>query len=148
MDDEEYKRVAEIEFNRLRDMQEHSMKVQSEYGRWLVSSLLFLHGAAIGGLLFKTGNNGVPPYLSALWWFVGGIVLALAAGFAAWWNFTFAAQTYFKWADYRMLSDRAYWPKGEADPRIGWTLRVAVAGGLLSVACLIAGAGWVVSKWH
>lgn len=148
-EDDSYRRVAEIEFNRLLELHEFFLKMMGEYGRWLVSSLLFLHGAAIGGLLFKSGFNGVPPYLHALWWFVGGIVLAISAGFSAWWNFSTAATIYYRMADYRMLNDRNFWPRDHSGFRIVTATKwIAVISGVSSVACLVAGAAYVVASWH
>ena len=69
-DTDHYKRAAEIVYVQNRQMHEFSLKMQAEYGKWLVSSLLFLHRAAIGGLLFKATGASAPVYLLGLWWFV------------------------------------------------------------------------------
>ncbi len=110
--------------------------------------MLFLHGAAIGGLLFKSSGAAPPPYLHALWWFVAGIVLALIAGFSAWWNFTFAAEHYNRWADVRMLSDRSYWPKPDHGCAVEVTKWIAIVAGVLSVSCIVGGAAQVACSWR
>ena len=148
-EDANYRRVAELEFNRLLELHEFSLKMMGEYGRWLISSLLFLHGAAIGGLLFKSGFNQVPPYLNSRWWFVGGIVLAMGAGFAAWFNFSKAAEIYYLRADYRMLTDRTFWPKAATGASFVTTTKwIAIMCGVFSVVCLIGGAAYVAASWH
>ena len=148
-EDANYRRVAELEFHRLLELHEFSLKMMGDYGRWLISSLLFLHGAAIGGLLFKSGFNGAPPYLNSLWWFVAGIVLAMGAGFAAWLNFSKAAEIYHRWADHRMLTNRAFWPTDNSGSKVvSWTKRIAILCGIVSVGCLVGGAASVVASWH
>lgn len=145
--DEKYKRAAELVYGHNAKMHEFCIKLQAEYGKWLVSSLFVLHGAAIGGLVFKAAQTSPPAYLLAVWWFVVGLVLALATGFSAWWNFTFLAERYYRWADYRMLTDREFWPKPEEGRGIDATLWVAVTTGVLSVACLLVGAASVACSW-
>jgi hypothetical protein len=102
------------------------------------------------GLLFKSSGTNLPPYLGSLWWFVFGIVFALGAGFAAWWNFTFACRAYEEMSDHRMLIDRQYWPKErpkDAGSVIA-TLWIANISGILSVCCLIAGAVAIWCAWR
>lgn len=143
-----YRRAAELVYVQMREMSEFALKMQGEYGRWLVSSLLFLHGAAIGGLLFKVSNGNLPPYFDALWWFLSGILLALVAGFSAWWNFTFVAEQYYEWADVRMLTDSECWPKPGPNYAVKVTLWIAVIAGVLSAGCLIGGAAHVACSWQ
>jgi hypothetical protein len=83
-EDDHYGHAAEIVYVQNRQMHEYSLKMQADYGKWLVSSLLVLHGAAISGLLFKGSAGNPPPFLHAITWFVIGVVLALATGFSAW----------------------------------------------------------------
>jgi hypothetical protein len=137
-EDEAYKRSAEVVYNQLRHAHEFSLRTLTEYGKWLISSLLFLHGAAIGGLLFKWSGTGPPPYLASLWWFVLGVVFALGAGLSAWWNFTLAAEQYERWADHRMLNDRTYWPTPKSNSWIDGTRWCAVGAGIGGAACVAA----------
>lgn len=147
MEDEHYKRAAEIVYVQMRQTYEFCLKMQSEYGKWLISTLLLVHGAAIGGLLSKAPASA-PSYLHALWWFIFGIVLALGSGFAAYWNFTFAGQHYLKNSDYRMLNDRSHWPADNFGKGITTTMWLAMACGIASVVCLIAGAAHVAYTWN
>lgn len=140
-EDDPYRASALVVFKHNSDMRDLCLKIQSEYGRWLVTSIFFMHGSAIAGLLFKNGASKLP-YIDALCWFVAGLVLALATGFATWINFTLNANQYDKRADYRMLRDSQHWPKG-SDPWIDRMMFAAITLGILSVACLIAGAGHV-----
>jgi hypothetical protein len=146
--DETYKKSAETVYTQIRQMQQFAMQMQGEYGKWLISSLLFLHGAAIGGLLFKVTSEHPPAYLSALWWFVAGILLALASGFATWCNFSFVADQFERWADHRMLIDRTYWPAEQAGNSIDVTRWVAILCGILSASCILGGSFTVVCMWR
>lgn len=129
---------------RFQQLFDHSFKLQAEYGRWLISSLLFLHSAAIAGLLFKTDAKSIP-YLTSLWWFIFGIVFALGAGLAAWWNFTFACHVYYQRVD-QLLRNQ---PQASPIPtdKVTATLWLSSACGVLSVLCLLAGAGAVWCSW-
>lgn len=147
-EDDAYRRAAEIVFVQFQKLNESSLKMQGEYGKWLVSSLLFLHGAAIGGLLFKWSGGSAPPYLYALWWFVFGIVFALATGFSAWGNFTFAADLYNRWADVRMLTNRDHWPQPSTSCAIKATMWIAILTGVLSTICIVGGAAHVACTWR
>jgi hypothetical protein len=110
-EDENYRIVAEAAFKQLEDMRSKAFMMQADYGKWLVSSLFLMHGSAIAGLMFKSGGAALPPYLFAVPWFVAGLVFALGAGFAAWWNFTFALEHYQIWSKPNMLIDREHWPQ-------------------------------------
>jgi hypothetical protein len=147
-EDQKYLRAAELVYARMERLYEIDLKMQGDYGKWLISSLLFLHSAAIGGLLFKASGVTAPPYLYALWWFVGGIIFALGAGFSAWWNYTFSMEVYAEAADVRMLTDQARWPKWEKIKRIETTMRIAIGAGFISLFCLVCGAANVCYLWH
>ena len=147
-EDDKYKRAAELVYEHNTEMHEFCIERQAEYGKWLTSSLFIMHGAAISGLLFKAPHGAPPVYLFAVWWFVIGLVLALASGFSAWWNFTFLADQYNRWADHRMLTDRARWPEPVPSRAIDATLWIAVVTGVLSVGCLLGGAASVACSWR
>jgi hypothetical protein len=138
-EDENYRRSAEAVYTGLKELQGFALKMQGECGRWLIVSLLSLHVAAIGGVLLKT-SGGTPSILDSLWWFVAGIILALAAGFSAFWNFFLAASGFDRMADHRMLSDRQYWPTKPLGRWVKLTLWLSVSSGVLSAACLLGGA--------
>jgi hypothetical protein len=148
-ENEDYRLIAAAAFRQLDDMRSKSFTMQGDYGKWLISSLFLMHGSAIAGLVFKSGGCSAPPFLSAVAWFVAGIVFALGAGFAAWWNFTFAMKQYDEWATPNMLINRDHWPKPATSKfLIDTTLWIAVVCGVLSVVCLIGGAVHVLCVWH
>jgi hypothetical protein len=147
-DDESYRKQAEIVYLSLKDMQKHATTMQAEYGKWMINTLYLLHGGAIAGLLAKAAPGVTPIYLSSLWWFVGGIVCSMCAALAAWWNFTFAARIYYQSADYRMLTDKAHWPKIPRSMATRATMILGMLAGLSSIACLVLGAYSVSQVWR
>lgn len=142
-DDENYRRQEAV-FDRFRDLEKAFISTQAEYGKWLINTLWLLHSGSIVGLLFKHAGANPPPYLNALWWFVIGIILAFGSGFATWLNFTVAANVFG-----RVLSDpeRVLKVDTRDSCRIKLTLWLAVASGILSVACLVIGALAVWCTW-
>jgi hypothetical protein len=80
---------------------------------------------------------------------VAGIVLAFLAAFAAWWNFTLAANIFGKWADVKMLIDRNFWPQPDAvlARRMTATLYIAIVSGIASVSCLLGGSIAIWRTW-
>ncbi len=147
-DDDAYRRIAEAMMKKMMDARAQSFTAQIDYGKWLISSLLLIHGSAIGGLAFKASGPAPPPYLFAMIWFVAGIVLALGAGFAAWWNFSIGMQHYDKWANPNMLVNPTSWPAAPAFGGMEATRWASIACGLLSVACLVAGAVHILRVWQ
>ncbi|WLB19361.1 hypothetical protein [Bradyrhizobium japonicum] len=143
-----YKETAKLTYDGLLEMRRLSFGAQADYGKWLISSIFVMHGSAIAGLAFKATATGAPPYLKAILWFVVGLVLALAAGFCAWCNFSLAAKQYDKWARPSMVVDRAAWPTELAYAAgIEWTMRLAVLCGMGSVGALVWGALRVLAEW-
>jgi hypothetical protein len=148
-EDADYRKTAELMYARMINAGQRAYAMQAEYGKWLINTLWLMHSGAIVGLLFKaTAGNVPPPYLSSVWWFIFGIVFAFGAGFAAWWNFTFAAVQCEKWANFRMFTDREHWPSGPIDRKLMVTLWVSVGCGFASIICLIGGAASVWCTWR
>jgi len=143
-----YKETAKLAYDGLLEMRRLSFAAQADYGKWLISSIFLMHGSAIAGLAFRATATGAPPYLKAILWFVLGLVLALAAGFCAWCNFSLAAKQYDKWARPSMVVDRTAWPTELAySSGIKWTMRLAILCGIGSVGTLVWGALRVLSEW-
>lgn len=145
---DQYKETARLTYESLLEMRRLSFAAQADYGKWLISSIFLMHGSAIGGLAFKTATTGAPSYLAAILWFVIGMILALGAGFSAWWNFSLAAQQYDGWAKPAMLFNRERWPS-EAT-KIGGireTRWISIGCGVLSVLALLGGALHVFCAW-
>lgn len=130
------------------EMRSHSFVAQADYGKWLISSLLLVYGSAIAGLAFKASGATAPPYLWAISWFVAGIVLALGAGFSAWWNFSLAARQYDNWANPNMLVNPTNWPTTPTVRGIEVTKWICIACGAFSVACLIIGSINIAWVWR
>jgi len=145
---DDYKQQSTLVYNRMVESIRFCATAQSEYGKWLVNTLWLMHSGALVGLLFRS-PGGRPEYLGSLWWFVIGIALAFGAGFAAWWNFTFATDLYSKWAKVSMLTNPADQPT--EDPvqslKIKITMWIAVVAGVLSLCCLLGGAAAVYCNW-
>lgn len=114
-----------------------------EYGKWLVASMLAIHGGAIfaisnlrQGLSVADDSSGL---IDAAVWHAGGIVFVMFAGFLAWLNFQFAEQEYFRRSNpakvYRTdIKDH----ESRFDP-ITATVFGAAVFGLLSGWCFVAG---------
>jgi hypothetical protein len=143
-----YKETAKLTYENLLEMRRLAFTAQADHGKWLISSIFLMHGAAIGGLAFKAGTSGAPTYLNAISWFVLGLTFALASGFSTWCNFSLAAEQYHEWAKPNMIVNRAYWPSDTArDFRIKLTKWLAIIFGFCSVFCLIAGAVHIWLIW-
>jgi hypothetical protein len=143
-----YREQAKLFYNQAVDRAKLSATIQADYGKWLVNTLWLMHSGAIVGLLFRATTTGRPPYFSELWWFIFGVAFAFGAGFASWWNFTFAVNQYDQWASPAILTDRTKWPITAAFKwKIRVTMWVAIVCGLLSMGCLILGALAVYRAW-
>ena len=143
-----YAKQAEAAYQLSFELLKSARAAQIEYGRWLVNTLWLMHSGAIVGLLFKAHAGEHPPsYSGALFWFVGGIVSAFVAAFAAWWNFTFAAVLFHRWTDVRMLSDPQYWPQPDKGKAMKATMWIAIAGGIGSLVSLVVGSIAVWRSW-
>ncbi|QUS39543.1 hypothetical protein RPMA_12375 [Tardiphaga alba] len=148
-DHNNYDRISDAVFKKMLDARAAAFNAQVDHGKWLISSLFLIHGSAIAGLVFRSTTAGAPPYLSAVSWFVAGIILALASGFTTWCNFGIAAQQYDEWADPNVLADVKHWPKAPSRAfSIKFTRFLSLCFGFLSVAALVAGAVHVLKIWH
>ncbi|WP_139315126.1 hypothetical protein [Mongoliimonas terrestris] len=135
--DERYVREKLVErYIRLKDA---STEAQVGWGRWLVGSLILVHGGALVALsqgervttaMMKDGGIC----------FAVGIVLALASGFAAWMNFTFSIDLADDWSDPRLVTDatREFSIKGH-NVKLITTLWASALCGVGSVASFAIG---------
>lgn len=145
---DQYKETAKLTYDSILEMRRLSYAAQADYGKWLISSIFLMHGSAIAGLAFRASAIGVPPYLSAILWFVLGMILALGAGFCAWLNFSAAASQYSLWAKPAMLFDQSSWPMETTKAReIEATKWLSMSCGILSVLALLGGALHVLWAW-
>jgi hypothetical protein len=120
-----------------------------EYGKWLIASLLAVHGGAIfaiSGLKDAVKPEQLAGLVNAAAFNLGGVFLTLLAGFGAWLNFQFANTIYERWQTPKLLY------RGDALPRdnergawkVGATLWVSAAVGIAASLCFVASAILVV----
>jgi hypothetical protein len=142
--DPNYRASAELIYEHMRKMQQLCLSVMSDYGKWLVTSLLILHSGAIAALVYKN-VPGSPLAGAVVAPFAIGVVLSLITGFVSWVNFALNAEKFESWADHRMLTNDDFWP---GDPRkLGTQLTMygAILVGVASAACWVWG---VVAVWY
>jgi hypothetical protein len=120
-----------------------------EYGKWLIASLLAVHGGAIfaiSGLKDSIKPEQISGLIDAAAWNLGGIFLTLLAGFGAWLNFQFAHSLYERWENPAVLYRNDKYPTSPI-PGAKWvnaTLYGAAAVGIASSLCFVASAVCVV----
>lgn len=112
-----------------------------DYGKWLIASLLAVHGGAIyaiNSVRMSVRPDQLGGLIDAAAWNLAGVFCILFAGFAAWLNFQFAQHVYDRWTDPAMLYRTDKWPddNGRFDP-INATLFLAAAFGMLSALSFI-----------
>jgi hypothetical protein len=130
-------------YSRMMDVRKTSLEMQGHYGKWLVSTLLLIHGAAIG---FIANSDRLSRILipDTLYIFVSGLVLALICGFITWLNWSFNFVLY-ETVDPDMRTDVKSWPDFTTHWAHKWvriTFFAPIVFGILSVVFLIWGA------WH
>lgn len=140
------KEVAELIYKDYKEMQRATFDVAAQWGRWLLASLLLIHGGALFGLftfLSELADNpsALSQYQATVWWFVAGIMLTLFAGMLTWMNWSMHSDDYDNLANAAMLWDPEEWI---GKPAHTWGLNItyyaAIALGLLSAACIAGGA--------
>ncbi len=138
--------AAEIVYKELKEMQRATFDVATDWGRWLLGSLLLIHGGALFGLFtFLSTLAGKPEalvqYQWTVWWFVAGVILTLLAGMMAWFNWSMHSDNYECMANKEMLWDSSKWvgnpPHGFW---LGATHYAAIICGLLAAGCIVGGA--------
>ena len=138
--------VAELVFSDYKQMQRATFDVASQWGRWLLASLLLVHGGALFGLFtFLSDLAGKPEALAqyqwTVWWFVAGVILTLSSGLAAWINWSMHSNNYEGWANKAMLWDPEEWV---GETRHTWGLDVtnwtSVLLGIAAALCIVGGA--------
>ena len=141
---EETARLERIEAKKLY-YQEHlelrkaTFELQGLYGRWLIASLLLVHG---GSLLFLARELGAADMSGVYVWHVAGIVLALATGFATWFNGDLFIHRYREvsvWMVYDDSIKRIPEPVGQ-QRMLDVTLILSLSCGLGSTVCIVGAA--------
>ncbi|SOC93055.1 hypothetical protein SAMN05216358_3219 [Rhizobium sp. AN5] len=138
--------VADIVYKDYKEMQRATFDVASQWGRWLLASLLLIHGGALFGLFTFLSDLAEKPealskYQWTVWWFVAGLMLTLLSGFMAWINWSMHSDNYDAWANKPMLWDPEQWTGQSVHT---WGLDVtnwgAIIFGALSASCILGGA--------
>jgi hypothetical protein len=121
-------------------LMEIHFNAQIEWGKWIVASLLFIHGGALVAIVQSEGH-AIEMMNAGGIWFVWGLVAALGTGVITWANWTYLTSVYQDWANPNAIVDDASWP---ALSKWGWFVRVtfwaAILIGIASVGFLIYGA--------
>lgn len=114
---------------------------QGQYGKWLVASLLLVHGAVFG---FLATNEAMSlTYLPhVFWWPVAGLVLAMGCGFLSWinWGLHLAVELS---ADVNTMHDTdREWPQRDerAQRWVKPTFQLAILCGAGSALCVVGSA--------
>ncbi|CDX22153.1 conserved membrane hypothetical protein [Mesorhizobium plurifarium] len=141
-----YERHAQEIFRQMGELRAASQRNHVDYGRWLIASLLAVHGGsiyAISGLwngTHKLPPDAMPDLMAGVGWNLFGIGFILVAAFLAWLNFQFAERLYDRWSDPAILYRTDRWPAGNqrTDP-VTATLYLSAMFGLMSFGSFIAG---------
>jgi hypothetical protein len=138
--------VAEFVYKDYKEMQRATFDVAAQWGRWLLASLLLIHGGALFGLfIFLSDLAGKPAalaqYQGTVWWFVGGIILTLASGMSAWINWNMHSDNYDRLANKAMLWDPEEWV-GETRHKLALDVTnwLAIIFGVVAAFCIVGGA--------
>lgn len=140
---ERYEFHARENYQLNRALQVAARQGHMEYGKWLIASVLAIHGGSLYSISslrtdFK-GQPGAVYLLNAACWNVSGIVLIIFTAFLAWLNFQFAEQIHFKRANPAKV-----YKTDEEDP-VGRFLRGSIYGTLWGAALLgIASIGFFI----
>ncbi len=138
--------VAEIVYKDYKEMQRVTFDVASHLGKWLLASLLLIHGGALFGLFTFLSELADKPEVLARYeltvrWFVAGLMLTLFAGLCTWLNWSMHSENYDAWANKEMLWDPDRWV-GQSVHTWGVTASYwsALILGVLSSLCIVGGA--------
>jgi hypothetical protein len=137
--------AAAVVYQDLKQSSRVTFQVAADYGKWLTSSLLLIHGGALFGMFTFLDSLAEKPdalslYTMPVWAFVIGLLLALATGFFVWLNWSMHSDNYSQMARYDMLWDPDQWVD---DPphNVGITITywLPIIFGWLSVLCVVIG---------
>lgn len=139
--EEQWQHIARDQLEFFRARRDLSTEAHIGYGKWLIASMLLIHGGALVAIS-QLGERAGPVFASAGLWFLVGLLLAIAAGFFAWVNFQIAEREYANLANPGMQFDFDDWKEvSESGGRwINRTLYAAVVCGVISWAVVAVGA--------
>jgi hypothetical protein len=132
-------KAREEAYRGLQDSKGRAFDLQGQYGRWLISTLLLIHGVGIGFIAKdpRLASLLIPWIFSEM---VAGLLLALLCGFITWINWSLHAVQY-ESVNPAMIYDDEVWPKFD-EPRGKWISLTfwlsLVAGVASSILILVA----------
>jgi hypothetical protein len=136
--------LAMVVFNDWKESQRATFEVAAGWGRWLIGSLVIVHGGALFGMFsFLDGVAAdqvlLTGYKWPIWCFVLGLVLALLSGFFAWINWSMHSYNYGHQAHHEMLWNPNEWLKDAYfDRGLTVTNRLSIGSGLCSAFLIVA----------
>lgn len=129
---EEYRFIAKEHYQKLLSQRDKSVQSHIEYGKWLIATLIVIHGGALVAIS-QVGDNAVEIYSKSGAFFLIGVMSAMAAGFFAWVNFQLADVILSEQADAAMIIDHKYWnPDHKLEPWMTRTLYLSAFFGIFS----------------
>lgn len=132
--------VRRLQYEFFRDHFKHVVAMQGAMGRWLLASLLLVHGGVFA-FLAQSEHLSAMVLPRVYWWLLAGLVLALVSGFSTWWNWTLATPVYASVSP-AMIYDATQTPTFTKEQLRGvrWAMVAALSTGVLSLLCLIGAA--------
>lgn len=141
MTPEEVIEVRKLAYEEYQKRKQHAYQLSADYGRWLIASLLLVHGAAVAFLAQNDRlSQTVLPTL--FWWHVAGLLLAFLCGFLVWSNWSLHALAYDP-VNPGMIFDDDHWPDFSSKrivSLINLTHWLGILAGLISAACIFLSA--------
>lgn len=134
-DRERYEIHAREHYRLLNELRFAAQRNHVEYGKWLIASMLAIHGGAIYAInAVRNGRYDLSEparelLTHAAGWHVVGIMCIMLAGFMAWLNFQCAEVIYDDWANPAMTYRSDMWPKPRKRDPVTATLFLAAAFG-------------------
>ncbi|MEJ5025954.1 hypothetical protein [Brucella anthropi] len=140
------------QYEKYKSFREMSFQNHVGYAKWLLASLLAVHGGAIygiSGLRDSVSAHQIDGLITGAGWNLIGIGFTLLTGFCSWVNFQSAWSTYEEWADPAMLYRTDQHPAtqrtGSKFDLSAATLYAGAGFGLASAFCFAASAAAIIS---
>lgn len=140
------KELAHLVYKEYKEMQRATFDASTQWGRWILASLLLIHGGALFGLFTFLSDLAAKPealaqYQTTVWCFVAGLMSTLLAGFCTWVNWSLHTDDYNHQANMAMLWDPNAWLRPSVNARkINAYYYAAIVFGFISAGCIIGGA--------
>ena len=136
--DPDYRKVAEAHYAHLLTQLDHWRRYQVEIAKWLLASLVLVHGGAIVALIQTPDGRRVLGIVAAF--FVLGIILATASGLLVWINTGLLIGAFEAMIDPKMLVSVDHYPKPQNGRWINVTYYAAIIAGIASLSLFASGA--------